>query len=72
MVVVEPTTSLADWLRWLNIPDCDCPYEWKAYGQLYGVSMGHGWVRMKTSLDCMHHCSGYTRRPPSADRPGPG
>lgn len=36
-------------------PTCGCPYEWKPFGRLYGVSMGNGWVRTGTSPDCIEH-----------------
>jgi hypothetical protein len=34
---------------------CTCEYAWKAYGRLYGISMGDGWVRMTTEPGCPHH-----------------
>lgn len=46
---------LARWLAWLRIPDCPCAYAWRGLGTLYGVSMGHGWVRQTTDPDCPHH-----------------
>lgn len=59
---MAPTTdpgpeALARHLRWLKIEDCPCPMAWKSLGVLYGVSMGHGWVRMGTDPQCRHHGS---------------
>jgi hypothetical protein len=47
--------DLASWLAFLGGQDCTCPYEWKGLGNLYGVSMGKGWVRMTTAPDCPEH-----------------
>jgi hypothetical protein len=34
---------------------CTCRYLFKSLGQLYGVGMGRGWVRMTTEPGCPHH-----------------
>jgi hypothetical protein len=36
-------------------PDCICPYRWRSFGVLHGVSMGRGWVRMSTDPRCRSH-----------------
>ncbi len=47
--------ALARWLRFLGTEDCRCPMAWRSLGVLYGVSMGHGWVRTDTDPQCRHH-----------------
>lgn len=52
--MTEPTTTQDEWKRFLGIA-CTCDLQWRALGVLYGVSMGHGWVRVITAPDCEAH-----------------
>jgi hypothetical protein len=52
---MKPLQTLESWLDGLSISDCSCPFEWRSLGRLYGLSFGHGWVRMRTEPDCPHH-----------------
>lgn len=36
-------------------PGCSCTYEWRPLGKLYGISMGHSWVRLNDEPDCPWH-----------------
>lgn len=47
--------SLRRWLKWVDILDCPCAFDWQSIGILHGVSMGKGWVRVTTEPDCPHH-----------------
>lgn len=47
--------GLVAWLHWLKLSACRCLYGWGPLGRLYGVSMGHGWVRLNTAPTCPHH-----------------
>lgn len=58
--------SLAASLAWLKTPDCPCPHDWKSYGTLDRISMGMGWVRMRTDPACPHH--GESRPEPRPPR----
>lgn len=65
--IIEPGSpeSLAKHNEWLygGQPEpCRCDQAWKPLGRLHGVSMGHGWVRMNTHPNCLHHskCHGFT------------
>lgn len=51
----EEAQSLGLWLNWLGIGSCTCPYAFQQLGKLYGVSMGPGWVRLKTTPGCGEH-----------------
>lgn len=51
--------ALRRYLASPKLSACTCPYEWKSYGRLYGISMGKGWVRMDTHPACPAH------RPPT-------
>jgi hypothetical protein len=36
-------------------PDDPCGYRWGDFGQLYGISMGYGWIRTTTDPACPQH-----------------
>jgi hypothetical protein len=36
-------------------PGCPCDRRWGHFGLLYGISMGHGWIRTSTDPDCPEH-----------------
>jgi hypothetical protein len=48
-------TDLHTWLQWLGTEDCNCPSDWRTLGELYGISLGKGWVRISTNPECPHH-----------------
>jgi len=55
---VEGATSRDDlekWLAYLGIDYCICPWAWKGLGEVYGHSMGKGWVRVDTDPNCPEH-----------------
>jgi hypothetical protein len=56
---VSAPTALADHLAWLQrecgAKPCTCPHEWRGLGILYGISLGHGWVRMTDDPGCPEH-----------------
>jgi hypothetical protein len=47
--------DLRRWLEYLGTSDCTCSDGWRPGGALYGVRMGHRWVRLSTAPDCPHH-----------------
>jgi hypothetical protein len=47
--------ALARHLADLKTPDCTCNHGWRSLGRLYGVSFGHGWVRLDTNPACPYH-----------------
>jgi hypothetical protein len=45
-----------DWLKWLSLTDCICPYAWRnTLGKLYGIYFMGGWVRLSDAPGCPCH-----------------
>lgn len=57
MTETVPRVTLERHLASLGAGNCTCPHEWRALGILYGISFGHGWVRLDDAPACPVHAA---------------
>lgn len=63
-----PRSTLERHLTGLHAENCTCPHEWRALGILYGVSFGHGWVRLDDAEDCPVHAGDRKQQAAASER----
>jgi len=75
----QPTTTLADHLRWLEsigAKPCSCRFAWRSLGWhdtgRVHRSAGYGWVRMNTDPRCPEHGRDAAAMPARVGAPGVG